>query len=296
MTPVLVIVGASIYHHLGPAPRRWRATGSPCPFPLISPLSYRLVSSAQCVLAVSEPVVKSALRVLELFELFDAQRRPLRVAEIVAGLDAPQSSVSMLLKTLVARGYMDFDSETREYCPSVRIAFLGAWAVGNPRQRELIIEAMRRLSNDTDETILLGRRMGLFLQYLSVIESSHRIRLTLSAGTLRPLHRTSIGILLLSQLPDDEVSRMLRRFNAEHSHQFDAADITATMRSIAFARDRGYFESESLATQGSGVIATLLPTPVRGQSLGLGVGGPISRLHARRQFLTTTLLRIAGEL
>lgn len=65
-------------------------------------------------------LVKSALRVLEILELFDAERRPLRVADIVDRMNVPQSSASMLLKTLVARGYMDFDAASREYCPSVR--------------------------------------------------------------------------------------------------------------------------------------------------------------------------------
>lgn len=55
-------------------------------------------------------LVKSALRVLEILELFDAGRRPLRVADIVDRMNVPQSSPSMLLKTLVARGYMDFDA------------------------------------------------------------------------------------------------------------------------------------------------------------------------------------------
>lgn len=105
-------------------------------------------------------LVKSALRVLEILELFDAERRPLRVADVVDRMNVPQSSASMLLKTLVARGYMDFDAASREYCPSVRVSFLGAWTVGDLGRREEITDAMRELAEDTGETVLLGRRSG----------------------------------------------------------------------------------------------------------------------------------------
>jgi hypothetical protein len=91
-------------------------------------------------------MVKSAARVFELLELFDAERRPLRVTEIVQRLDMPQSSVSMLLKTMVARGYMEFDAADCSYCPSVRISFLNEWAMRAPGQRQDMQDAMRRLA------------------------------------------------------------------------------------------------------------------------------------------------------
>ena len=240
-------------------------------------------------------MVKSALRVLEVLELFDAERRPLRIADIVDRLNMPQSSASMLIKTLVARGYMDFDAASREYCPSVRVSFLGAWAVGDPGRREEIIEAMRELAEDTGETVVLGRRSGLFMQYLSVIESQYALRLTLSSGTMRPLHRTAIGILLLSRLDDEQVGRLLRRWNAEHGQDGVPARISDTMRAVEQARRQGHYESENLATPGSGVIAALLATPVRGQYLGIGVGGPVARLHAQRAKLTAAVLAAARK-
>lgn len=238
-------------------------------------------------------MVKSALRVFELLELFEAERRPMRVVEIVERMKVPQSSVSMLLKTLVARGYMEFDPASREYCPSVRVSFLGDWALRVPGHREAIQDALRRLSDATGETVLLGRQSGMFMQYLSVIESQYALRLTLAPGTLRPMHRSAIGIMLLSRLDDDQVGRLLRRYNAEFGDAGVPAKIAQTMRAVDTARRQGYYESESLSTPGSGVIAALLATPLRGQTLGVGVGGPIARLHERRAQLRAAVLEAA---
>ena len=71
------------------------------------------------------------------------------------------------------------------------------------------------------------------------------------------------------------------------------ARIAETMRAVDAARRQGYYESESLSTPGSGVIAALLATPLRGQTLGVGVGGPIARLHQRRAQLRAAVLEAA---
>lgn len=112
---------------------------------------------------------------------------------------------------------------------------------------------------------------------------------------MRPLHRTAIGIMLLSRLDDEQVGRLLRRWNAEHGQNSVPARIAETMRAVARVRRQGHYESDSLATPGSGVIATLLATPVRGQCLGIGVGGPVARLHARRAELTAAVLAAARK-
>lgn len=235
-------------------------------------------------------MVKSAQRVFEILELFESECRPLRVVEIVERLGMPQSSVSMLLKTLVARGYMEFDPATREYCPSVRVSFLGDWAVRMPGQHEAIQDMMRHLADETGETVLLGRQSGMFMQYVSMIESQHALRLILPPGTMRPLHRSAIGIMLLARMDDERIGRLLRRYNAEVGKDHGPARIAETMRFVELARRQGYFESDSLSTAGSGVIATLLSTPIRGQYLGVGVGGPVPRLHQRRSMLVAAVL------
>lgn len=240
-------------------------------------------------------LVKSAIRVFDLLELFDAERRPLRVTAIAQKLAAPQSSISMLLKSMVSRGYMEFDATTREYCPSVRVAFLGDWATRIPHKRDALQDALRRLANETGETVLLARQSGILLQYLSVLESQNALRFSPSPGTMRPMHRTATGIMLLSTQNDEQIGRLLRRYNAEPGRTGPVARIATTMRAVESAREQGYYESANLATSGAGVIATLLATPIRGQYLSIGVGAPVERLHTRRAELVRTVLAVAAS-
>jgi IclR family acetate operon transcriptional repressor len=226
--------------------------------------------------------VKSATRVFELLEVFERQRRPLRVAELVRELDAPQSSVSMLLQTLVSEGYLEFNGSTREFCPSVRVANLCEWVGHLPHRPRAIPEALRNLAADTGETVLLGRIEGIQMRYVAVIHSRKAVRFVPCCGTRRPLHRTAIGIMLLSTLAKDRIALMLRHFNAEHGEEAGQANIPWTLREAAAAGELGYYQSGGLATPGAGVISMLLPTPIRGQRLAAGVGAPLDRLQLNK--------------
>jgi len=241
-------------------------------------------------------MVKSATRVFELLEAFEAERRPLRIAEIVALLDAPQSSVSMLVKTLVARGYMDFEPISRTYCPSARVAFLGDWTTRVPEHRGELQQALRQLSDATSETVILARRSGLFVQYVSVIKSQHALSFSPISGTKRPLHHAALGIMLLTQLDDDEIGRLLRCYNAETDPGGLLAKIPDTIRAVRQARAQGWYESANLATRGAGVICTLLSTPIRGQRLGVGIGAPLDRLQLERKKTLTAIREVAALL
>lgn len=237
--------------------------------------------------------VKSAARVIEIFELFEAERRPLKISEIVAKLMLPQSSVSTLMRTLAARGYVEIDEETRAYQPSARLAFLGHWALGAPDAVEQVQTLMRQLADRTQESVLLGGRNGLFMQYLAIIESPLNLRFSLRPGLTRPLHACGIGIMLLTKEPDDVIRRIVRRYRAEYGGETNSVSEDAALAMVQEARDKGYCETHGIQTPGAGVIATLLPLPIRGRYLGVALSGPIARLDSHREELRETLKNLA---
>jgi len=221
--------------------------------------------------------VKSAARALDLFEVFERVRKPLRVSDLVEALDAPQSSVSMLLRTLVSNGYVDFSPATREYCPSIRIANLCGWVSNLPDRPRAIDDAMQHLGQVTGETVVLGRFDCIQMQYVSVVHSRQAVRFTPVTGTKRPPHLTAVGIVLMSIMDNDRISLLLRRYNAELGTAGKPANVMETLAEVAKAREQGHYQSASLATPGHGVLAKLLPSQIRGQRLAMGIGAPLIR-------------------
>lgn len=244
---------------------------------------------------MSDSAVKSARRVLQIMELFEAERRPLRIAQIVGALNLPQSSVSMLMRTMREEGYVDFDGETRTYSPSVRLAFLGSWAVGPSGTTDDLAARMKSLFDATGETIVLGRLIGTNMQYLSVLDSREALRFSLHPGLVRTSFRTGIGIAVLATRDDAEIGRLVNRHNAERPADTDAVGLDWVMGEIAEARSCGYYQSKGHTTPGAAVLAMALPPFARGHSLGLGIGAPIVRLEARHDLYLTALREAVSE-
>src|SRR5438445_11230057 len=96
--------------------------------------------------------IKSAMRTLALLEYFRRTKASASVTEISAALGIPQSSTSVLLKSLVSLNYVEYDSGTRSFLPSYRVALLGDWIQRARFGDERITDTMDKLQPDTGET------------------------------------------------------------------------------------------------------------------------------------------------
>lgn len=220
---------------------------------------------------MTDKMVKSAVRVLDIFEAFEAERRALTISELVDILQIPQSSMSTLIKSLVAKGFVEYDAQTRRYRPSVRLAFLGNWVLGSTDTIARIHTLAQSLHDATGETVLIAAENGLFLQYMSVVVSPSTLRFALHPGLRRPLHRSGLGTMLLTRKPDADIGRLVRRYNAERlepgEERFSEADV---LKRVAQARAQGWFFSSSIFIKGSASVATLLPLPRDRTTLAVG--------------------------
>ena len=239
-----------------------------------------------------DKMVKSAVRVLDIFEAFEAQQRALTISELVDILQIPQSSMSTLIKSLVARGFVEYDAETRRYRPSVRLAFVGNWVLGSTDTIAHIHALAQRLHDESGETVLIGAENGLYLQYLSLVVSEHTLRFALHPGMKRPIHRSGLGLMLLSLKPDGEISRIVRPYNSEITDETEERAVPSeVVETASLARRQGWCFSSNRIVRGGGSIATLLPLPREQGMLAIGFGGQTHQLTARVDELREMLMR-----
>lgn len=220
-------------------------------------------------------VVKSAGRVLEILEFFDELQREARVGEIAERLDYPQSSTSVLLKSLVQLGYLDYDAESRTYLPSPRVTLLGAWLGAGPVRDGGLIRMMEELNHVTGECVFVATRNGIYSQYIRVLQATSKMRLHVPIGSRRLLAWSASGFTLLQDQEPDMVRSLVRRTNAEAQPEQKRIDPRQTLAHIETVRRQGYFFSRGLVTPGAGAIAMPLPTGIdrRDRALTICVSG-----------------------
>lgn len=227
-------------------------------------------------------VVKSAARVVQVLEFFDAAKRASAVSDIADHYGWPHSSTSVLMRTLVNLGYLHYDSGQRTYLPSMRVALLGDWLHGELLSHGRLAALLEQLNRDTTETVVLAAQNGLHSQYLRVLQGTNTLRMHLQIGTLRPLLASGTGRMLLTRMEDGAIRKLARKHNQAAAPE-RRVDMDALLAQLAQDRQQGYAVSVNGVTPHSTLIAMLLPTRLSDKALAIGVAGLTDRLLANEQ-------------
>lgn len=236
-------------------------------------------------------IIKSAKRVMELFDCFAECRRPLAVSDVVGRLDYPQSSASVLLKSLTKLGYLSYNRHTRLYMPTLRVALFGGWVYDDLyTQGNLshLLDELHHLSGG--KTVMVGMQNDIYAQYIYLVQQqSPRIPWYIKTGSLRPLCRSAIGRVLLSRKTDVEVQQLLWRINAEEPDVSLRMTVNELLRELDFIRARGYAYTEGAVNPLTGVVAVELPTPATQPPMAIGIGTDIESLRSDREEMLSLL-------
>jgi DNA-binding IclR family transcriptional regulator len=236
--------------------------------------------------------VKSAARVLQILELFDEIQRDARVAEIAERLSFPQSSTSILLRSLVDLGYMDFLPESRSFLPSPRVTLLGIWLDKGPVRNGSLIRMLEEISRATGDTVIIAARVGIYSQYIHVLQARSAMRFHVPQGSRRLAVWSATGFTLLAGSDDRDIRALCARTNAEASDAQQRVEIKTVLVNVERARRDGYFFSRGLVTPGAGSIAVRLPDGIDGhdRSLTVAVSGVLDEI-ARHEDGIVAMLR-----
>lgn len=241
---------------------------------------------------VPASVVKSAGRALQILELFDVLQRKATVTEIAELLGYPQSSTSVLLRSLTVMGYLDHDEYARTYITSSKVALLGHWSSPHVTGDGSLTKIMRRVNERTGQAVVLAVRNGLNAQYIHVVQATEALRLFVVKGSYRSLIKSGTGFALLAKYPDSEITKLAMRINMERGAETEAVPIKALLTEIETVRARGYALTTGVVTPGAGMLAMPLPKSLSDGSrrpAAIGIGAANSVLLGRLDELVAVL-------
>lgn len=240
-------------------------------------------------------MVKSAQRVMEVFELFDRLQRDLSLSEIAKELKYPPSSASALLHSLVGLGYLSIDPVSRSFLPTARVTLLGSWINAAYFRDGALYRMMKDLNERTGETIILAVQTDLIVRYINVVQGTNTMRLYVQHGSIRSLANSGVGRLFLSRYTSEEQRKIITRLNANrqpNEPHIDFAEVAEDMKRI---KRLGYAVSADRVTAGAGVVARFLPSDPDERAMAVGIGGR-SEVIRSRQVEFAKLLRISINL
>jgi DNA-binding IclR family transcriptional regulator len=201
-----------------------------------------------------------------------SDRGEVRADELGSALDMPVSTVYRYLRTLTEFGFVDRHGGTYRIGPKLLIG------TGSNVSSEQLIRhadlALRMLVEETGETAIVVRRIGLSSTCLHQVESDHALRVTLEPGAMSPLYAGALARILLAFAPadilDEVLAQDLVRVTPSTPTETELRDGLGTIVMTGLAVSEGEFIDGSIS-----VAAPVLR--VDGIVGAIGVIGPASR-------------------
>jgi IclR family acetate operon transcriptional repressor len=233
----------------------------------------------------------SLAKALRLLRLLGAHGGWLGVRELARQAGYTPSSAHGLLKVLLADGFVEFDTERRQYRLGLAILALADGIDAADALGSFARPWMSRLVADLGETVFALSWRGGRALVVACAEAQHDLRVSTSDRVLERPHHWASGQVLVAWLPEDE-----RRAYAQRMYP-DAAGAAGLLAALDVVRSQGW--ASAIDDEGSGVAAYGAPVLDAGGRcvLAIGSSAPLSRASSERQrHMRERLLATAGEM
>lgn len=239
---------------------------------------------------MASDLVKSAARAFEIVEVFATERRRMTATEIGDILGYPKSSMNVLLKSLVAQGYLSCHPQDITYFPTLRLTQLGDWIPAALFGSDALVNTLEGLRDRTNETVTLTMATGMTMRVLRVLLGKHPIALQLSEGYVFPIVGTAVGSAYLSSLGPDALEAFLKRY-ADQAPRTARPDLAGVRARVEAARTAGYVAAYDAVLDDTGAIAVPLVSADLAETLVVAVAGLGARIKRHEAGIVRELMK-----
>jgi DNA-binding IclR family transcriptional regulator len=245
--------------------------------------------------------VKSAERALAILELLTGREHPLTFTEIAHALSYPRSSLHGLLRTMVERGWAEFDPVGRTYTLGIRTLEAGNAYTRAIGLVERALPLMEKIRDTIDETVQLAVLDGVHNVYVAKVDGRQTLTLASEVGRRLPAYATGVGKVLLAGLGHDELERRLREMRLEPVTAHTIVDKARLREHLAHVRRRGFSIDNEEYTIGIRCVAVPIFDHSRRVVAAMSVSVPAIRFapaHRERahRLLAQAAQRMSGAL
>lgn len=204
-------------------------------------------------------VVKSAARVLDIFELLRDEGKPLTLTDMSRKLAIPLSSMHGLVQTLVSRHYLLRDDMSQTYQLGPALMTLAAHTQDGTDLIEAADFEMEELSRKAGESVSLAVLEEQEVVFIHKKVSGQIVRVVNPVGTQRPAHATALGKCLLAWMSDEQLFSIYPSEELAMATKSTLPSRTELIRELATVRAYGVaYDREESAM---GVVA--VGSPIR---------------------------------
>lgn len=181
--------------------------------------------------------VKKALQVLQ---AFSEDQTEWGVTELSLSLKSHKSSISRILITLQAQGFVEKNPQTGKYCLGFKVIELGQRALSRFELKEWAGPYLEELAGKTKEIIHLSLLDQNEIVYLDKKGKEQALTVATRIGGRNPAYCSAMGKVLLAALPPAELDRVLSLGPLQCLTPSTITEIPSLKKELERVRKRGY--------------------------------------------------------
>lgn len=202
----------------------------------------------------------------------------LSIREVSREYGYSPATVQKLISALQNQDFVVQDKQTERYHLGSEAVRLGLTALERLEVRQAARPFLEALSDETEETVFLAIARRDHVIYIDKVVSDRLIRMDAPLGADRPFNCTSVGKVLLSEMPPDKVAELATDGVFERRTENSIVEIDALQAELEQVRQRGW----ALDNEEYALGANCIGAPVydhEGRIIAaLTVSGPAERI------------------
>ncbi|QPC41914.1 helix-turn-helix domain-containing protein [Kaustia mangrovi] len=241
--------------------------------------------------------VQSLSRALKLLNALSHHPQGLSLSEVAHEVGLPTSTAHRLLTTLQNERYVRFDTERSAWLIGVQAFRVGSAFV---RSRDLVATArpyMRRLMEQSGETVNLAIADRGEVVYLAQVECHKMMRAIAGPGGRARLHCSGVGKAILAFVDESDARRIVSGLDLRRETPNTRDSVAALEADLATVRTRGYAIDDEETAIGLRCVASIVFDEHSEAIAALSISGPTARITDQRiPVLGEAVKAIAAEI
>jgi DNA-binding IclR family transcriptional regulator len=188
-------------------------------------------------------LVQTIERVAAIIEILAAYSHGLSLGDLSEEVKLPKGTTHRIVSSLAYFGYVRQVSATKKYLLGYKLMEMGNVVLDQLDLRNEARSELVQLAHEVQETVHLVIQDGSEVLYIDKVEPQPKhtgLRMVSTLGSRIPMHCSSVGKILLSHLPDSEISHIIQVKGLPKRTTNTITDALELKRNLKRIRAQGY--------------------------------------------------------
>ena len=226
---------------------------------------------------MTTPIVKTIVKTFEILEVFEREDRELTVNDIVVATGINHATAHRFLLTLAQIGIL-YKSNRSQYTLGLRLSELGSYVEEKNILAKAVMPYLIKLTDTYGEATRAGILDGENVVCIARVLAHHSLGVASNVGMRSTVYHSAMGKVLLSDLNNTELLRILNRATLKARTRYTLTDPDKLLTQIKTVRRQGY----AINNQESEIGLRTIASPIKNQGeeiiAAFSVSGPIGRM------------------